>query len=158
MVYNTTQHPLTPTPTATHCTFTWRREGCQREGRLPTVHKWGPSSIGATVHELGRKYQPVYKICWTHATKSVNRSIFKKSRHLGFVVFIVHSSMGRDQLHLLISPVWRERTPVLLPTTYENGTFKLYSLGRPSSLVLKCVPFNISFSQWIHLCSARIWK
>jgi hypothetical protein len=29
-----------------------------------------------------------------NAAKSVNRSILKKSRHLGFGVFIVHSSMG----------------------------------------------------------------
>ncbi len=28
-----------------------------------------------------------------NAVKSVNRSIFKKSRHIGFGVFIVHSSM-----------------------------------------------------------------
>ncbi len=28
-----------------------------------------------------------------NATKSVNRSILKKSRHIGFGVFIVHSSM-----------------------------------------------------------------
>jgi hypothetical protein len=28
-----------------------------------------------------------------NAAKSVNRSIFKKSRHIGFGVFIVHSSM-----------------------------------------------------------------
>jgi hypothetical protein len=29
-----------------------------------------------------------------NAAKSINRSILKKSRHLGFGVFIVHSSMG----------------------------------------------------------------
>ena len=29
-----------------------------------------------------------------NAAKSVNRSILKKSRHIGFGVFIVHSSMG----------------------------------------------------------------
>ncbi len=55
-----------------------------------------PSSMGATVHKLGRKYlplvnvSPVYKI---NAAKSVNMSILRKSRHIGFGVFIVHSSM-----------------------------------------------------------------
>ncbi len=32
-----------------------------------------------------------------NAAKSVNRSIVKKSRHIGFGVFKVHSSMGRRQ-------------------------------------------------------------
>jgi len=35
---------------------------------------------------------PVCKIGSTHAAKSVNRSILKKSRHLGFGVLIVNSS------------------------------------------------------------------
>jgi len=33
-----------------------------------------------------------------NAAKSVNRSILKKSRHLGFGVFIVHSSMPGTEL------------------------------------------------------------
>ncbi len=35
-----------------------------------------------------------------NAAKSVNRSILKKSRHLGFCVFIVHSSLGQTNDHL----------------------------------------------------------
>ncbi len=36
---------------------------------------------------------PVYKSVKHNAAKSVNRSILKKSRHIGFGVLIVHSSM-----------------------------------------------------------------
>ncbi len=56
--------------------------------------------MGATVHELGRKYQPwvnafpVKKSVKHIAAKSVNRSILKKSRPLAFGVFIVCSSMA----------------------------------------------------------------
>jgi hypothetical protein len=102
MVYNTTQH-YPPPPKATHClyimyVYSGRGGGGQRDGRGATVHKRG-APMRATVHKLGRKYQPwvnvspVYKICLTHAAKSVNRSILKKSRHLVFGVLIVHSSM-----------------------------------------------------------------
>jgi hypothetical protein len=77
-----------------------------------------PSSMGATVHKLGRKYQPcvnvfpVYKICWTHAAKSVNRSILKKSRHLGCGVFIVHSS------------IVTQYPPIHQPETKEDGSVR----------------------------------
>ncbi len=108
MVYNTPQHPHPPT--ATHCLYTvyctlGTGEGVgggeireKVEGQQYTSIV--PSSIGPTV---GRKYQPwvnewmmylVYKICLTHAANSVNRSILKKSRHLGYGVFIVHSSIS----------------------------------------------------------------
>ena len=95
MVYNTIQHPPPLPPTATHClyciycTFSLGRGGGgQREDR------------GATVHKLGRKYQPMSE-CIIQCLKSVkhnaanyvNKSILKKSRHIGFGVFIVHSSM-----------------------------------------------------------------
>jgi hypothetical protein len=36
---------------------------------------------------------------WDGEAKSVNRSILKKSRHIGFGVFIVHSSMLRPQIY-----------------------------------------------------------
>jgi hypothetical protein len=36
----------------------------------------------------------LYKSVKHNAANSVNRLILKKSRHIGFVVFIVHSSMG----------------------------------------------------------------
>ncbi len=49
-----------------------------------------PSSMGATVDKLGRKYQPWVK---HNAAKSVNRSILKKSQHTRIGVFIVHLSM-----------------------------------------------------------------
>jgi hypothetical protein len=50
-----------------------------------------PSSMRATVHKLGRKYQPwvnlqSIKSIKHNAAKSVNRSILKKSRHTGFGV------------------------------------------------------------------------
>ncbi len=38
----------------------------------------------------------VYPVVIHNAPKSVNRSILKKTRHLGFGVFMVHSSMGRS--------------------------------------------------------------
>jgi hypothetical protein len=102
MVYNTTQHPTTPPPHP----FTLGRGGEVREkveGQQYTSIV--PSSMGPTVYKLDRKYQPgvnvspVYKICSTHAAKSVNRSILKKSRHLWFGVFIVHSSMISGDQH-----------------------------------------------------------
>jgi hypothetical protein len=37
---------------------------------------------------------PVHKSVDHNAAKSVNKSILKKSRHIGFDVFIVHSSMA----------------------------------------------------------------
>ncbi len=94
MVYNTTQHP--PPPPATHCLYILYvyfgkggevREKAEGQQYTSIV----PLSMGPTVHKLGRKYQPwgnvfpVYKISCTHAAKSVNRSILKKSRHWGFV-------------------------------------------------------------------------
>ncbi len=58
--------------------------------------------MGATVHKLDRKYQPWVNLSVKSAAKSVNRSILKKSRHLGFDVFIVHSSMPRTLLSLFL--------------------------------------------------------
>jgi hypothetical protein len=107
MVYTTIQHPPPPPPTATHCLYKYTvhllwvggggevREKVEGQQYTSIV----PSSMGATVHKLGGKCQPwvnvspVYKICQTHAAKSVNRSIVKKSRHIGFGVIIVYSSM-----------------------------------------------------------------
>ena len=37
-----------------------------------------------------------------NAAKSVNRSILKKSRHIGFGVFIVHSSLAESIAPLLL--------------------------------------------------------
>ncbi len=57
--------------------------------------------VGATVHKVSRKHQPwvnewmflqSIKSVKHNAAKSTNRLILKKSRHLGFGVFIVHSS------------------------------------------------------------------
>jgi hypothetical protein len=58
-----------------------------------------PSSMGATVHKLGRKCKPrmnvslVYKSVKHNAAKSANRSILKKNQYIGLDVFIVHSSL-----------------------------------------------------------------
>jgi hypothetical protein len=41
-----------------------------------------------------------------NATKSVNRSTLKKSRHIGFVVFLVHSSMVRSLESLVEEHNW----------------------------------------------------
>jgi hypothetical protein len=108
MAYNTlnTIHPHPPTHSHTMSVYTahllWeggRGEVREKvEGQLNTSIV--PSSMGPTVHKLGRKYQPlvnvspIYKICRTHAAMSVNRSILKQSRHIGFGV-IVHSFMAR---------------------------------------------------------------
>jgi hypothetical protein len=51
----------------------------------------------ATVHKLGnrvRMYLQSITSVKHNASNSVNRSILKKSQHLGFGVFIVNSSMG----------------------------------------------------------------
>ncbi len=79
MVHSTFQHPPSPPPTVTHCLYTvlyigkggGGRRSERRYIRGATVHKYHivPSSMGATVQKLGRKYKPwvnvspVYKIC-----------------------------------------------------------------------------------------------
>ncbi len=58
--------------------------------------------MGATVHKLGRKCQPWVNVSVKHnVAKSVNRSILKKSWHIGFSVFIIHSSMALPYCHRL---------------------------------------------------------
>ncbi len=101
--YNSTPppHPPQQLTVCIYCTFSLGKGGGQREGREATVHKYSSfvQSMGATVHKLGQKYQPwvnvspVYKICLTQCRKVFNRSILKKSRHLGFGVLTVHLSM-----------------------------------------------------------------
>jgi hypothetical protein len=81
MVHSTFQHPPPPTvgpQSHTHtlsvytvqCTFSLGRVGrgeevSQREGTVEKQQYTSivPLSMGATVHKLGRKYKPVYKIC-----------------------------------------------------------------------------------------------
>jgi hypothetical protein len=74
----------------------------QREGRGATVHKYSSSIQGGNSSEAGLKiptmsecimYLQSIKSVKHNAPKFVNRSILKKSRHKGFGVFIVHSSM-----------------------------------------------------------------
>ncbi len=93
----------TPTPIAKHCLYllyVYFGKGVREKVEGQQYTSIVPSSMGATVHNLGQKYQPwvnvssVYKNLLNTCTKSVNRSILKKSRHLGFGVFIVHSSMN----------------------------------------------------------------
>ncbi len=104
MVYNTLQHPHGHTLFVYTVYLVWEggeggevREKVEGQQYTSIV----PSSMGATVHKLGRKYQPwvnvspIYKICKHNAAKSINRSILEKSRHLGFGVFLVHSSIGK---------------------------------------------------------------
>jgi hypothetical protein len=111
MVYSTIQHPHVPPPPQPHtlciyCTFSLGRRECgggggQREGRGATVHKYiVPLSMSATVHKLveNTNHEIMYfqsiKSVKHSSTKSVNRSILKKSRHIGFGVFIVHPSIS----------------------------------------------------------------
>jgi hypothetical protein len=42
-----------------------------------------------------------------NAAKSVNRSILKKSRHIGFGVFIVHSSMTCIVIHICKNSIYQ---------------------------------------------------
>jgi hypothetical protein len=98
MVYNTFQHPPPHNHTlSVYCTFCLGRGEGGREVRekvegqqYTSIVPW---SMGATVRKIptmsGVNVSPVYEICY-NAAKSVNRSILKKSRHIGFVVFIVH--------------------------------------------------------------------
>ncbi len=75
----------------------WEGRGGQREGRGETVHNcclWGQqftSWVENTSHEW--MYLQSIKSVKHNAAKSVNRSILKKIRHIGFGVFIVQSSM-----------------------------------------------------------------
>jgi hypothetical protein len=62
MVYNTIQHP-SHTTVCIYCTFSLRRGeggGGQREGTVEGQQYTSifPSSMGATVYKLDRKYQP----------------------------------------------------------------------------------------------------
>ncbi len=57
-------------------------------------HNWQYSFLhGGNSSQAG--YLQSIKSVKHNAAKSVNRSILKKSRHLGFGVFIVHSSMSQ---------------------------------------------------------------
>jgi hypothetical protein len=47
-----------------------------------------------------------------NAAKSVNRSILKKSRHLGFGVFIVHSSMATPILAWSFAARYKRKEPI----------------------------------------------
>jgi hypothetical protein len=56
-----------------------------------------------------------------NAANSVNRSILKKSRHIGFGVFIVHSSMYRaEKYEGALTPALEGGTD-LVPAQYEGG-------------------------------------
>ncbi len=134
MVYNTTQHPPSPSHSHTLSVNTahllWEgggvREKVEGQQKANNTQVYSSFVHGATVHTLGRKYQPwvnvspVYKICETNAAKSVNRSISKKSRHLGFGVFIVHSSM------ILVKQQWNHLIKICVSRTPERVTNKCY--------------------------------
>ncbi len=68
--------------------------GGQREGRGATIHKYCSFVYGGNSSQPRVHVCPVYEICETHAAKSIKRSILKQSRHLGFGVFLVNSSMS----------------------------------------------------------------
>jgi hypothetical protein len=90
----------TPPSTATHCLYInvlyvyfGKEGGGQREGTGATVHKGQQFTrwVENTNHEW--MYLQSIKSVKTHVAKSINRTILKKSWHLGFGVFIIHSSM-----------------------------------------------------------------
>jgi hypothetical protein len=104
--FNTPHTPPPPTQQHTvciYCTFSLGRVGGggQKEGRGETVHKYSSFVHGGNSSQAGSKI-PTMSECISRQIKSVrynaarffNRSISKKSRHIGFGVFIVHSSMG----------------------------------------------------------------
>jgi hypothetical protein len=64
------------------------------------VHKYSSFVNGGNCSQAGSKilghelmYRQSTKSVKHNAAKPVNRSILKKSRHIGFGVFVVHSSM-----------------------------------------------------------------
>ncbi len=100
------QHNSSPPPPQTHtvclyCTFSLGRGGGgQKEGRGATVHEYSSFIHGGNSSQAGSKmptnewmYLQSIKSVKHNAANSVNRSSLKKSRHIGFGVFIVHSSM-----------------------------------------------------------------
>ncbi len=112
MVYSTIQHPPPLSHTVSvymYCTcsivhLVWEGGGRseRRYSRGATVHKYCSFIHGANSSQPGSKIQTTewmylqsIKSVKHNAAKSVNRSILKKSRHIGFGVFIFHSSMGR---------------------------------------------------------------
>jgi hypothetical protein len=113
------QHNSPPPPPDTHCLFilyiysSLGRGGggrLKREDRGATVHKYSSFVHGGNSSQAGSKlptnewmYLQSIKSVKYNATNSVNRSILKKSRHKGFGVFIVHSSMGGNNSRLFIS-------------------------------------------------------
>jgi hypothetical protein len=71
-----------------------------------------------------------------NATKSVNRSILKKSRHIGFGVFIVHSSMEEGLGHRVsLYPVPKagigQRFILLIQNCIEKKLFFIFSFLYP---------------------------
>ncbi len=104
MVYNTIQHPPPlPPHSLTLSVYTvhlvWEggevREKVEGQQHISIV----PLSMGATVHKLGRKYQPwmkvspVYTICLNTMPQSLLTGQFYRKADIRFGVFIVHSSM-----------------------------------------------------------------
>ncbi len=97
MVYNTTHNSPQP-----HCLYTlyiWfgkggRSERRQRGNSTSSFVRGGKSSqAGLKVPTMSECISSLEKPVKHNVAKSINRSILKKSRHLGFSVFIVHSSM-----------------------------------------------------------------
>ncbi len=95
------------------CTFSFGKGGRseRRYSRGATAHKYCSFIHGGNSSQPGSKLQSTewmylqsIKSVKHNAAKSVNRSILKKSRHIGFGVFIVHSSMLGTIL--LIFLVW----------------------------------------------------
>ncbi len=84
MVYkdnSTPPPPPQPHTVCINCTFSFVRGGSHKEGRGATVHKYRSFVHGGNSSQPGSKI-PTMSEC------------LKKSWHLGFGVFIVHSSMG----------------------------------------------------------------
>jgi hypothetical protein len=92
-------------------------EGQQNTSIVPSLRPVGQqftSWVENTNHE--RMYLQSIKSVKHNAAKSINRSVLKKSRHLGFGVSIVHSSMPNPLTLYLASLKMRRLPPSLLPT------------------------------------------
>ncbi len=61
------------------------------------VHGGNSSQAGSKIPTMSEMYLQSIKSVKHNAAKSVNRASLKKSRHIGFGVFIVHSSMARGK-------------------------------------------------------------
>ncbi len=169
MVYITIQQPPPTSPPQPHTVciihtvhLLWEgggevREKVEGQQYTSTV----PSSMGATIHKLGRQYQPWVNVLYLqsiksvkhNAAKSVNRSILKKIRHIGFGVFIVDSSMvclfWLLRAHVSLSG---SRSVALLLILLHNNALTQNSFCHERYHVLPRMIIQLIFFSKVHVC------